>query len=100
MDQKIVLRDRFQLRFLGLYVFEIKFLKNPIKRQVIGEVREKIQRISLPRGTAVFPVLIHVNRVMDRIYEEDYFHFIFNFSNLLHGNNCAAPIMQIRYCRI
>ena len=73
-----------QTKFKTLYVFEIKFLKNPIKRQVIDAVREKIQRISLPRETAVFPVLIHVNGITDRVYEEDYFHSIINFSDLLH----------------
>jgi len=72
-----------QTKFKTLYVLEIKFSKNLIKQQVIEEVTEKIKRISLPRGTAVFPVLVHVNGVADRVYEEDYFHSIINFSDLL-----------------
>lgn len=72
-----------QTKFKTLYVIEIKFSKNLIKPLVIDEVKEKIRRISLPRETAVFPVLIHVNGVTDQIYEENYFHSIIDFSDLL-----------------
>ncbi|MES2198604.1 MAG: ATP-binding protein, partial [Chlamydiota bacterium] len=44
-----------QTKFKTLYVFEVKFSRSTIKLDVIDEVKEKIQRISLPRGTAVFP---------------------------------------------
>ena len=73
-----------QTKFKILYVFEIKFSRNLIKRQVIDDVKEKIHRISIPRGIAIFPVLIHVNGVSDTIYDEDYFYSIIDFSDLLN----------------
>ncbi len=72
-----------QTKFKTLYVCEVKFSRNRITRSVIDEVKEKISRISIPRGTAIFPILIHVNGVSDTIHDEDYFHSIIDFSNLL-----------------
>ena len=72
-----------QTIFKTIYVFEIKFAKNPIKKQIIAEVQEKINRISLPRGMAVFPVLVHVNGVSDSVIEQGYFHHIIQFGELL-----------------
>jgi len=72
-----------QTKFKTLYVIEIKFSRNPIKKQVIEEVKNKIERISLPRGTAVLPVLIHVNGVSDPVSDADYFHAIIDFGELL-----------------
>lgn len=72
-----------QTRFKTLYVFEIKFSKEAIKKSIISEVEEKISRMSLPRGIAVLPVLVHVNGVMDSVLDEDYFHAMIDFSELL-----------------
>lgn len=72
-----------QTKHKTLYVFEIKFSKNTIKSEVIEEVKEKIARMSIPKGMAVFPILIHVNGVSDSVVEEDYFYSIIDFSELL-----------------
>jgi len=72
-----------QTKHKTLYVFEIKFSKNTLKRDVIDEVKEKISRISTPRGVAVLPILVHVNDVADSVIEEDYFYSVINFSNFL-----------------
>lgn len=72
-----------QTKHKTLYVFEIKFSKNTIKTEVIQEVKEKINRMSIPKGIAVLPVLIHVNGVSDPVIEEDYFYSIIDFSVLL-----------------
>ena len=72
-----------QTKFNTLYVIEIKFSKHKIKSQVIEEVREKINKISLPRGMAVLPVLIHVNGVTDDLRDAGYFHEILDFGDLL-----------------
>lgn len=72
-----------QTKHKTLYVFEIKFSKNTIKSQVIEEVKEKIRRISLPRGIAVLPVLVHVNGVSDAVIDEDYFYSIIDLSDFL-----------------
>ncbi len=66
-----------------LYVIEIKFSKNSIKYEVIDQVREKINRISLPRNVAVLPVLIHVNGTSRSLIDAGYFHRIINFGELL-----------------
>jgi len=68
---------------ISLYVIEVKFSRNKIKSYVIEEVREKINNISLPRGVAVLPVLVHVNGVSDKIKDADYFHKIIDFGELL-----------------
>jgi len=73
-----------QTKFKTAYVFEIKFSRNLVKKQVIEEVSEKINRMSLPRGMAVLPVLIHVNGVADSVIEEDYFYSIIDFCQLLY----------------
>ncbi len=72
-----------QTKFNTLYAVEIKFSQKPIKYQVIEEVREKIKNISLPRGMAILPVLIHVNGVADSIIDANYFHTIINFTDEL-----------------
>ncbi|OGT47111.1 MAG: ATPase [Gammaproteobacteria bacterium RIFCSPHIGHO2_12_FULL_41_15] len=76
-----------QTRFNTIYVVEIKFSKNPVKRKVIDEVKEKIKRISLPRGIAVLPILVHVNGVIDSIEEDAYFYRIIDFGELLGLGN-------------
>lgn len=72
-----------QTKFKTLYVLEVKFSKNPVTKMVIDEVKEKISRISTPRGTAVLPVLVHVNGASDALLDEDYFYSVIDFSNLL-----------------
>lgn len=61
-----------------LYVFEIKFSQNKIGKSVIEEVRQKINRIKIPRGFAVKPILIHTSEVTPDIIEERYFASIIN----------------------
>jgi hypothetical protein len=75
-----------QTRYNNLFICEIKFSRNLIGSEVIEEVKEKIARISLPRGFSCFPVLIHVNGVSDPVIESDYFSQIIDFSSLLHGD--------------
>ncbi|GAG32980.1 unnamed protein product, partial [marine sediment metagenome] len=75
-----------QTKFKTLFVFEIKFSRNTIQRSVIDSVKEKIARLSIPRGMAMLPVLIHVNEVSSGVVDEDYFYSIINFSELLEQN--------------
>lgn len=73
-----------QTRENVLYICEIKFSKSEIKMSVIDEMKEKIKRLSCPRGFAVVPVLIHVNGVSDSVDDSDYFYKIIDFSELLN----------------
>jgi len=72
-----------QTKFKNIYICEVKFSRNEINANVIDEVKEKISRLSLPRNTAVLPILIHVNEVSKKITETHYFYEIIDFSDLL-----------------
>lgn len=72
-----------QTRFNNLYLCEIKFSAKEIGVSVIEEVKEKIQRISLPRGYSIRPVLIHVNGVTDAVTESEFFSEVIDFGELL-----------------
>ena len=66
-----------------LYLVEIKFSQNCIGTTVQREVQEKMNRIHLPRGFSVKPVLVHVNGVADSLYTDRFFSHIIDFSDLL-----------------
>lgn len=70
-------------RFDNLYVCEIKFSKHQIKSEIISEVSQKIDRITIPRHISCRPILIHVNGVADEVVETGYFSDIIDFSQLL-----------------
>ncbi|MGD0665519.1 MAG: ATP-binding protein [Rhabdochlamydiaceae bacterium] len=75
-----------QTKYNNLYLCEIKFSRHPIGSKVIEEVQEKIRRLTLPRGLAVMPVLIHVNGVHETVIESDFFYKIIDFGDLLCNN--------------
>ena len=66
-----------------LFAIEIKFSRQPIDKAVINSVKEKLSRLTLPRGFACIPVLIHVNGVSQSISEDDYFYKEIDFTQLL-----------------
>lgn len=72
-----------QTKFKTIYVCEIKFSSSPISKKVIQTVEQKIQRITLPKGFACLPVLIHVNGITEQVNAADYFHTIVDFSELI-----------------
>lgn len=72
-----------QTKFGTLYIFEVKFSKNPIGKDVIKEIQQKIDRLKRPKGFSCRPVLIHVNGVTDELAESEYFSTIIDFSELL-----------------
>ena len=72
-----------QTKFKNLYVCEVKFSRHPVGGNIVEEIKEKIKRLQLPRGTSVLPVLIHVNGVADHVVEGGYFYQIIDFSGFL-----------------
>ncbi|HQZ87415.1 MAG TPA: hypothetical protein PLL67_01450 [Gammaproteobacteria bacterium] len=72
-----------QTRFDTIYVCEVKFSKQPIKISVVSEMREKIQRLKVPRHISRRPVLIHVNGIVESVLDSEYFSHIIDFSQLL-----------------
>ena len=65
-----------QTKYKNLYVCEIKFSRHPISTKIIEEMKRKISRLTLPRGFAALPVLIHINGVSKSPEIEDYFYEI------------------------
>ena len=72
-----------QTKLNTLYIIEIKFSKNPVGLNVIESVKEKINRLSLPKKMVCIPILIHVNGVSEPLAAENYFYSIVDFSSLL-----------------
>lgn len=72
-----------QTRFDTLYICEIKFSRHPIKKDVIIEMQEKLNRLKVPKHISRRTVLIHVNGVTDDVIESNYFSQIINFAELL-----------------
>lgn len=68
-----------QTKYNMLYVCEIKFSINTIGVGVVEEVKQKIARLSLPRGVATVPVLVHFGNVADALIESEYFPTIIDF---------------------
>ena len=81
--QKCQIDYLIQTRFNTLYLCEIKFSKNPLGMQVIHEVQEKINRLVIPKGFSIRPVLIHVNGVNDNVIASQFFSNIIDFDTLL-----------------
>ena len=72
-----------QTRYKNIYLFEIKFSRNPIDTSVIDQVKQKINAILVPRNMVVLPILVHVNGVTESLLDQRYFHSIIDFSDLL-----------------
>ncbi len=73
-----------QTKFNNLYLCEIKFSRHPVSHNVIEEVQEKIERLKVPRGWAILPILIHVNGVHASVEESGFYYKIIDFGNLLN----------------
>ncbi len=65
-----------------LYVCEVKFSQNRISKPILEEMSEKIERISIPFGYSIHPVLIHTGVVDLDVEEGDFFDKIIDFSDL------------------
>ncbi len=72
-----------QTRVNTLFLCEIKFSQNELKTSVVQEVKDKIQKLSLPKNFVCVPVLIHVNGVSSEVQEANYFFDIIDFSQFL-----------------
>jgi uncharacterized protein len=65
-----------------VYICEIRYSKNPIDTKIIGEVKEKIKRLSLPKRFSYRTVLIHVNGVSESVEDSQFFSYIINLTDL------------------
>lgn len=72
-----------QTKFNTLFACEIKFSVNPIRSEILSEMKDKLALIPLPKRFSIWPVLIHVNGVNDGVQDSGYFSEIIDFSLLL-----------------
>ncbi|MCW5588600.1 MAG: hypothetical protein KIT27_02940 [Legionellales bacterium] len=75
-----------QTRLGMLFVCEIKFSKNLIGTSVIEEVKEKINRLAVPKNFVCIPVLIQMNGVSEEVIDADYFFAIIHATEFLQEN--------------
>ena len=55
-----------QTKYNSLFLCEVKFSKNKIGLEIIEEIQDKIERLSVSKEISIWPVLIHVNGVTKR----------------------------------
>jgi uncharacterized protein len=73
-----------QTKYNTLYICEIKFSKNTIKKEVINAVQKKIAALTIPRYFSYRPVLIHVNGVDEAVENQNFFSEIIAFGKFLY----------------
>lgn len=74
-----------QTKLNTLFVCEIKFSKKTLGLSVVDELKEKINRLKVPKGFSCFPVLIHVSDVSDALEDSGYFTKIIDFTKLIES---------------
>jgi len=72
-----------QTRFNTLYAVEFKFSRQPIRSGVVKQMKEKLNKLVIPKRYSYVPILVHVNGVDDAVYEADYFVEIIDFSEFI-----------------
>lgn len=72
-----------QTKFGNLFICEIKFSRNVIRANVIDEVKEKINRLSIPRNFSVIPILIHIGDIHDEVLDSQFFSKVIDMTTLL-----------------
>ncbi|QQR79414.1 MAG: AAA family ATPase [Deltaproteobacteria bacterium] len=70
-------------KFNILYLCEIKFRAKEIDKDIIQEIQQKIDRLSLPRNFSIRPILIHVNGFHESLIESEFFSHIIDFADFL-----------------
>lgn len=66
-----------------VYVCECKLYSNEIGKEIITEVKNKIDKLPKLAAITYHPVLIHANLVSDAVMEDDYFSTIIDLSEAL-----------------
>ena len=72
-----------QTRTNNVYVCEFKFRRKELGSEIIEEVQNKMDRITLPRGYAAVPVLFHIGGASDRVIDKQFFYRIIDLAGLL-----------------
>lgn len=72
-----------QTKFNTLYLCEVKFKQGKIGREVISEMKDKLQSFQVPKGFSIRPILIHVNGVDESVVDSGFFARVVDFSEFL-----------------
>ncbi|MCX7343444.1 MAG: ATP-binding protein [Proteobacteria bacterium] len=72
-----------QTKANNLIVCEFKFQNRNVGNEVIDAIKEKVKRLSIPRGFGVAPVLVHMGGVSDSVVESQYFYRIIDLRDWL-----------------
>jgi AAA+ ATPase superfamily predicted ATPase len=72
-----------QTKTNNLYVCEFKFQRRVLNAEIIAEMREKLGRLSIPRGMAMVPVLFHLGGVSEPVCLDNFFYKIIDLADLL-----------------
>ncbi len=72
-----------QTKYNTLFACEIKFSKKELSTTVIAQMKEKLSKLSLPKGFSCCPVLIHVNGVHESVIEDNFLKACIDFSEIL-----------------
>jgi AAA+ ATPase superfamily predicted ATPase len=78
--QKCQIDLLIQTKFNQLYVCELKFAKNHLGKEVVDEVKKKIDNLVYPKGFSCRPVLIGIS---DSVLETEYFSHIIDCNEFL-----------------
>lgn len=74
-----------QTRTNNLFVCEFKCARQEIGTEIMDEMREKINRLEMPRGIAAVPVLFHLGEVAESVYSQRYFYRIIDIGEWVAG---------------
>ena len=72
-----------QLRTQTLFVCEFKFTKHEIGPDVITAMQEKINRLAVPKGYGISPVLVHIGGVANSVYDKQYFYRVIDIKDFI-----------------
>lgn len=71
-----------QTQFGNLYLCEIKFTRDVIRKDIILEIERKIRSLAIPRNFSIRPILIHTSWVHDEVLDSNYFAKIIDLADL------------------
>ena len=57
-----------------LFICEFKIKRHPLGPEIMDEMKEKIERLAVPRGFGKAPILVHMSDLAEAIEESRYFY--------------------------
>ncbi len=67
----------------SLFLCEFKFNRLTIQTDVISEVKQKIKRLVVPRYKGIAPVLFHMGKVSEKVFDSSFFSRLIELESFL-----------------